>query len=196
MDNFNGHSPLWGSKTTTDKGKKLEDFLSQGGLCIFNDGTDTYLHPGNGSYSAIGLTVTDPPLLLDFSWKVHDDLCGSDNFPIILESLKSTVGERPTRYKFDKADWPLYEQMCRKKLQTEIIRNATPDPILKLNETVISIADETIPKTSTNPKHPGKLWFNDDCKDAIKNHKKAERQFGKHPTSDNVGNFRIVRAKA
>jgi hypothetical protein len=36
-------------KTTTDKGKKLEDFLSQEGLCISNDGTDTYLHPGNGS---------------------------------------------------------------------------------------------------------------------------------------------------
>jgi hypothetical protein len=24
--------------------------------------------------------------------------------------------------------------------------------------------DETIPKTSKNPKHPGKPWFNDDCK--------------------------------
>jgi hypothetical protein len=51
---------LWGSKTTTDKGNKLEDFISQEGLCIFNDGTDTYLHPGNESYSAIDLTVTDP----------------------------------------------------------------------------------------------------------------------------------------
>jgi hypothetical protein len=30
-----------------------------------------------------------------------------------------------------------------------MIRNAT-DPILKFNETVISIVDETIPKTSTN----------------------------------------------
>ena len=91
MGDFNGHNPLWGSKTTTDKGKKLEDFLSQEGLCIFNDGTDTYLHPGNGSYSAIDLTVTDPSLLLDFSWKVHDDLCGSDHFPIILERLHSKV---------------------------------------------------------------------------------------------------------
>jgi hypothetical protein len=134
MGDYNGHNPLCGSKTTTDKGKKREDFLSQEGLCIFNDGTDTYLHPGNWSYSAIDLTVTDPSLLLDFSWKVHDDLCGSDHFPIILESLNSTVGERPTRYKFDKADWPLYEQMCREKLQTEIIRNATY-PILKFNET-------------------------------------------------------------
>ena len=85
--------------------------------------------------------------------------------------------------------------MCREKLQTEIIRNAT-DPILKFNETVISIGDATIPKTSTNRKHPGKPWINDDCKDAIKNYKKAKRQFGKHPTSDNVGNFRIFRAKA
>jgi hypothetical protein len=152
----------------------------------------------NGSYSAIvlsRLTVTDPSLLLDFSWKVHDDLCGSDHFPIILESLNSTVGERPTRYKFDKADWPLYEQMCREKLQKEIIRNAT-DPILKLNETVISIADETIPKTSANPMHPGKPWFNDDCKDAINNRKRAERRFGKHPILDNLCNIRLFRAKA
>jgi hypothetical protein len=52
MGDFNGHNPLWGSKTTTDKGKKLKDFLSQEGLYIFSDGTDTYLHPVNGSYSA------------------------------------------------------------------------------------------------------------------------------------------------
>jgi endonuclease/exonuclease/phosphatase family metal-dependent hydrolase len=42
MGDFNGHNPLWGSKTTTDKGKTLEDFLSQERLYIFNDGTDTY----------------------------------------------------------------------------------------------------------------------------------------------------------
>jgi hypothetical protein len=44
-----------------------------------------------------------------------------------------------------------------------------------MDETVISIADATIPKTSKNPKHPGKQWLNDDCKDAIKNRKKAKR---------------------
>ena len=32
--------------------------------------------------------------------------------------------------------------------------------------------------------------------DAIKNRKKAERRLGKHPTSDNLGNFRICRTKA
>jgi len=56
-----------------------------------------------------------------------------------------------------------------------MIRNAT-DPILKINETVISIADETMPKTSINSKHPGKPWFNDECKDAMKNRKKVVRK--------------------
>jgi hypothetical protein len=73
---------------------------------------------------------------------------GCDHFHIILEWLHSTVGDSPTRYNFDKAHWPRFEQTRRENLQTEMIRNST-DPILKLNETVILIADETIPKTST-----------------------------------------------
>jgi len=32
------------------------------GLYIFNYDTDTYLHPVNGSYFAIGLIATDPSL--------------------------------------------------------------------------------------------------------------------------------------
>ena len=55
---------LWGSNTTTDKDNKLKDFSSREGLCIFNDGTDAYLHHGNGSYSVIELNVTDPSLLI------------------------------------------------------------------------------------------------------------------------------------
>jgi hypothetical protein len=29
MSDFNGHSSLWGSKTTNEKGKKYEDFLAR-----------------------------------------------------------------------------------------------------------------------------------------------------------------------
>jgi hypothetical protein len=51
-------------------------------------------------------------------------------------------------------------------------------------------------KTSTSPIHPGKPWFNDDCKGTIKNSKKAEQQFEKQASSEILGNFRIFRAKA
>jgi hypothetical protein len=46
---FNGHNLLWGSDKLTDKGKKLEYFANQINLCILNDGSNTYHHPGNGS---------------------------------------------------------------------------------------------------------------------------------------------------
>ena len=81
LGDFNAHTSLWGSDQVTDKGKVVEDVLSNLNLCILNDGSNTYLHPGNGSYSSIDLTS----LLLDFHWTVHDDLCGSDHFPIIVE---------------------------------------------------------------------------------------------------------------
>ena len=61
---------------------RLSDFLFQEGLCIFNDGTDTYLHPGNGSYSAIDIYVTDPSLLLDFSWNINTFYWHSSNYAI------------------------------------------------------------------------------------------------------------------
>jgi hypothetical protein len=78
---------LWGSKTTTDKGKKLEDFISQEGLCIFNDGTDTYLHPRNGSYSAIELSVTDPFLLIRL--KVFDLPLLVNNYCCCKDSMRN-----------------------------------------------------------------------------------------------------------
>lgn len=86
--------------------------------------------------------------------------------------------------------------MCREELQTYMMRNVT-DPILKFNDKLISKDDKTIPRTSTNQKHPSKPWFNGDCEDApFKSRKTAERHFGKYHTSDNIWNFRIFRAKA
>ncbi|VDI52673.1 Hypothetical predicted protein [Mytilus galloprovincialis] len=52
-----------------------------------------------------------------------------------------------------------------------------------------SIADRTIPKTSANPKHPGKPWYDDACDQAIDDRKKSERWFNQHPTQDNLNIF-------
>ncbi|VDI28048.1 Hypothetical predicted protein [Mytilus galloprovincialis] len=59
-----------------------------------------------------------------------------------------------------------------------------------------SIADRTIPKTSANPKHPSKPWFDDACDQAIGDRKKSERRFNQQPTTENLSNFRIFHAKA
>ena len=51
LGDFNGHSPLWGSRDLNDKGKKIENFINRHDLCLFNDKSHTYLHPATGSYS-------------------------------------------------------------------------------------------------------------------------------------------------
>ena len=194
LGDFNAHNPLWGSDSLSNKGKVLEEFMSQEDLCFFNDGSATYLHPGNGAYSAIDLTVTDGALLQDFSWKVHDDLCGSDHFPIILEHLSSNSLERMPRWKFDRADWHSFETICEDELDPQVVL-AADDPIETFTNIILSAADRTIPKTSTNPKSKSKPWYDNDCKNAIKDRKKAERHFNKHPLPGNLSQVRITRAK-
>ncbi|VDI19718.1 Hypothetical predicted protein [Mytilus galloprovincialis] len=85
MGYFNAHNPLSGSKSNNAKGKIIEDFVSQEGLCIFQS--------------------------------------------------------------------KMFE--------------AVQDPILTFNTVLTSIADRTIPKTSANPKHLGKPWYDDACDQAI-----------------------------
>ena len=48
----------------------------------------------------------------------------------------------------------------------------------------------------TNPKRPDKPWYNDDCKQAVKDRKQALRKFNLRPTKENHNLFRISRAKA
>ena len=91
LGDFNSHNHLWGSTHQDHRGKRLENFLLQNDLSIFNDGSNTYLHPATGTYSAIDLTITDPSLLQDFTWSVHGDSCGSDHFPIVLEPTTATT---------------------------------------------------------------------------------------------------------
>ena len=112
LGDFNSHNPLWGSISTNDKGKKIEDFIANNNLSLFNDGSDTYLHPGSGTYSAIDLSITDPSILNDFQWSVHSDMCGSDHFPIVLESIVPAPEEHYPRWKFSKADWGTFSSLC------------------------------------------------------------------------------------
>ena len=79
MGDFNSHSNVWGCRDTDQKGIIIEDVINR-------NKSFTYLHPGTGTHTAIYLTLAHVSIFLDYSWKVHDDTCGSDHFPIILEN--------------------------------------------------------------------------------------------------------------
>ena len=195
LGDFNGHNPLWGGDDYNTKGRLLETFIAEQALCFLNDGSYTYLHPGTGTYSAIDLTLTDPAIMTDFSWAVWDDLCGSDHFPIIIEHDKFPNEERVPKWNFNKADWTSFSSQCQEQL-TNLSYNNEMHPIDTFTNALISIADNTIPKTSTSPAKPHLPWDDQECKDARKDRKKAERKFNRQPTTQNLENVRIARAKA
>ena len=127
LRDFNSHNPLWGSEHLTPKGRVIENFISQNDLCLFNDGSPTFLHSGHGTYSAIDLSFASPTLFDRFTWEVHDDCCGSDHFPIILKSKEDDNNTRQQRWKFKQADWTTFKTLCSQQLNNTF---ESDDPIV------------------------------------------------------------------
>ena len=84
--------------------------------------------------------------------------------------------------------------MCDESLTTTSLSDST-DCIADISSSLIDISEKCIPKTSTNPKKSNP-WYNDDCKEAIKQRKDTLSRFCKFPTNDNLNTYRVFRAKA
>ena len=87
MGDFNSHNILWGSRTTSKRGQTLEKMINNN-LCLHNRKAQTHLSSSSGTFSAIDLTLSDPATFIEYNWRVHEDSCGSDHFPIIIENTK------------------------------------------------------------------------------------------------------------
>ena len=154
-------------------------------LCILNDGSSTYIHPATGSTSALDLSICGPSLVLDYEWNIHEDLCGSDHFPVILTSNAVEEEAAPNRWNFKKADWLSFQVQCTSELMEEVVMSAE-DPASQFTDLLIKAANKAIPKTHFSKKLPKVRWFNDSCERAIKERKKAQRKFFSNPTLSNV----------
>ena len=60
---------------------------------------------------------------------------------------------------------------------------------------LIEISKECIPQTSTNPTKSNP-WYNDYCKEAIKQHKQALSKFKRSPNTNNFNDTKVFRANA
>ena len=70
------------------------------------------------------------------------------------------------------------------------------DPAGQFTDLLIQAADKTIRKTRFSKKIPKVQWFNDSCKKAIEERKKAQRKFFSNPTLSNIQNLKLLRANA
>ena len=108
VGDLNSHNYLWGGIKTDAKGKVMETFMARSNICLSNDDTPTILIQ-QLVFFLLDLTMCSPSPLMDFTWKVEEDLHGSDHFPIILESHYHPPDDRPPKWQFHKADWNLFK---------------------------------------------------------------------------------------
>ena len=171
----------------------IEDVINRNYLLLYNNKSYTNLLQGTGIYSVIDLTLADASIFLDYSWKVHADTGGSDHFPIILENPSPELGDKIPQWNLKRGKWDEFKNSCMIKSKFDV-NTTDEDNITYFSKTLTSIAEESIPKTSSNKKH-NKSWFNDDCKTAIRSRTAALRKFNLQPSAENLNNFKIYRAK-
>ncbi|GBN31754.1 hypothetical protein AVEN_96373-1 [Araneus ventricosus] len=85
IGDFNGHSPLWGSKSTNLRGRQIEEFVNTHSLCLLNNGEDIYFHQRSRTFHSLDLALCTPSLAPYFNFRVGVDLRDSDHFPIFLD---------------------------------------------------------------------------------------------------------------
>ena len=135
------------------------EFLLKQNVCILNTGNPTYFHPGTGSLSAIDLSLCHPSLYLDLSWSVHEDLCGSDHYPVVITTTQSYDHDALPSWKLDKADWCTYSESCSEELT---IANIEESSIGSFTEKLIMIDENTIPKSKPHKRTVNTIWCNSD----------------------------------
>ena len=194
LGDFNAHNIIWGNNETDNRGKIIEDFIEKHELCILNNTKCfTYLHPASGSFSSIDLSFCSPSLFMDFSWDVAQDQCGSDHFPIFINTHKPTGCEKPPKWQLHKANWTEFNLLCRNEININMFEE--DNTIEHFTSTLMDIASKTIPKSSTIPKKIHKPWFSSDCEKAVKERKSALKKFQSQPTPANLDKYREARAK-
>ena len=102
---------------------------------------------------------------MDFTWSVHEDLCGSNHFPTFLHLQENIPGKIP-KWNFKKADWAEFDKLCSTEIQPNLFRDIKDDPVEIFTDVLHFIAEVTIPKTSIIPKRKNKPWWNDECEEA------------------------------
>ncbi|GBL75632.1 putative RNA-directed DNA polymerase from transposon X-element [Araneus ventricosus] len=197
LGDFNGNSPLWGSKNTNLRGRQIEEFVNTHSLCLLNNGEDTYFHQRSRTFHSLDLALCTPSLAPYFNFRVGVDLRDSDHFPIFLDRVNvgSNDAQRPTRYLFHRADWTHFA--LRALITRDMVEGENLNEVVNLvTKTIISAADDSIPKSGLSFPKNRKPWWNKYCTDTNRDQRRAWNVFRRHPTSANQIAFQRAKSVA
>jgi endonuclease/exonuclease/phosphatase family metal-dependent hydrolase len=192
VGDFNAYSMRWGSTRESSFGKELTEVIDNTDTIILNTGEKTHFSLAYGSESAFDLTLTTADLAPKFDWFVYEDLHGSDHFPIIIQSVKTTtrLTKRP-RWILTTANWTKYKHDVKNYLE----KNNNKNDIITITSAIIESAKNNIKITKETIQNRPLKWMNDDLRKLIRERRKAERKLKRPHTTTDIINYKRPQAK-
>ena len=113
LGDFNARSEYWHDSINNSRGNQILDFILNSDLQVLNDDSPTHFNLTHGCQTNIDLSLCTRNLAPDLFWRTHPDLCSSDHYPILIYFLKHSMEISRFRWKFHRANWPLFTHKTR-----------------------------------------------------------------------------------
>lgn len=195
MGDFNGRHPLWGDSVTNPRGVMLAAAVEDLDLCILNSGEVTHYHTPSNSVSVLDLSLCSSDAFLDFSWRVTEDLCGSDHYPIVLASPEAVLSPCVPRWRVDRADWKSFRSLSKVECRIEEFEGVE-EAVDYFTNFLQWSAEQSIPQTSGVLNRRPVPWWSEECRQAVVERRRAFGRFRRHKTDYYRDEYKRARARA
>ena len=175
---MNAHHHRWNSPYLNNRGKIIDEFLEQNHLTVLNNKENTYYHH-NKQNSNIDLAITNLTNFCKWNYFIHEDLSGSDHFPILMSHKMNKVIISRSFNKINYAT--INENMSKLQITDNMSIESHNNIIIKTLQTALEKTPNSQQNTSKVKKY--NVWWNIECKKAVKNRKKAFQKFKSYPTT-------------
>lgn len=197
LGDFNSHHQLWGYNSNNNYGEQLIDLLDFNNLCILNTGVPTRISRVGEGPSAPDLSICTPDLASALTWAPVDSTHGSDHFPLLITfpfaNPPKQVKQPRLKYRLsDRVNWSLYRSRVQEKLENlpETSHIDVTSRSDSLSRVLIEVADETFPlKKSGYDKIISPPWWDNECTNAIRERKEAEKEYCRFMTNENYNRY-------
>lgn len=194
---FNAHSTLWGSPTTTSRGLLIENLINDSNMTLLNDGNPTHFST-RSTFTHVDLSFTSADLTPFSSWNIDTQLNGSDHFPIHIRIEQpnfaaTNTANIQTRYNIDKADWKKFQEILSNIVISDISTNINKEAA-RLQKIIKSATNNSIPIYVNNKRKKYTYWWNNELQILRDSKQRLFNTFKKHPTTENRLKYKKARA--
>ena len=172
MGDFNAHHlslSTSANRISNQRGLKLAESFDKNCLVLLNYSHPTGINLSTNAiyrWSLLDLTLASRDIASKCETHVTDTLLGSDHF-IIITTVNSKVtrsSPMPRKWSFDKANWKKFSVLVDTHLENNIhsIDETDTEALnLKITSSIITAAQNTIPKSKFVGKKPVPWWNHD-----------------------------------